>query len=138
MFLSIIFCYFHAGEWFACSVKLISGLFSDLLPVRRSNPLRSGVRHQRGDEERHSRVVREGGDQGQGGERPGVMLVVMMIDQVSHVEKVLSIEGLTCSQIELEQILGLNQDLAPASYENANTIPNNNSKLKVRANTKKS
>ena len=34
-------------------------------------------------------------------------------------------------QIELEQILGLNQDLAPASYENANTIPNNNSKLKV-------
>ena len=37
-------------------------------------------------------------------------------------------------QIELEQILGLNQDLAPTSYENANTIPNNNSnsKLKVR------
>jgi len=33
-------------------------------------------------------------------------------------------------EIELEQILGLNQDLAPASYENANTIPNNNSKLK--------
>ena len=64
-------------------------------------------------------------------------MVVMMIDQDSHVEKVLSIEGLT-SQIELEQILGLNQDLAPASYENANTIPNNNSKLKVRANTKKS
>merc|ERR1719290_25000 len=27
-------------------------------------------------------------------------------------------------EIELEQILGLNQDLAPASYENANTIPN--------------
>ena len=67
-----------------------------------------------------------------------VMMVVMMIDQDSHVEKVLSIEGLTCPQIELEQILGLNQDLAPASYENANTIPNNNSKLKVRANTKKS
>ena len=65
-----------------------------------------------------------------------VMLVVMMLDQVSHVEKVLSIEGLT-SQIELEQILGLNQDLAPASYENANTIPNNNSKLKVRANNGK-
>ena len=64
--------------------------------------------------------------------------LVMMIDQDSHVEKVLSIEGLTCPQIELEQILGLNQDLAPASYENANTIPNNNSKLKVRANTKKS
>ena len=35
-------------------------------------------------------------------------------------------------QIELEQILGLTQDLAPTSYENANTIPNNNSKLKVR------
>ena len=34
------------------------------------------------------------------------------------------------TQIELEQILGLNQDLAPATYENANTIPN---KLKVRA-----
>merc|ERR1719167_1653803 len=33
-------------------------------------------------------------------------------------------------EIELEQVLGLNQDLAPASYENANTIPNNNSKLK--------
>ena len=66
-----------------------------------------------------------------------VMLVVMMIDLVSHVEKVLSIEGLTCLQIELEQILGLNQDLAPASYENANTIPNNNSKLKVRANNGK-
>ena len=65
-------------------------------------------------------------------------MVVMMVDQDSHVEKVLSIEGLTCPQIELEQILGLNQDLAPASYENANTIPNNNSKLKVRANTKKS
>ena len=60
-----------------------------------------------------------------------------MIDQDSHVEKVLSIEVLTCSQIELEQILGLNQDLAPASYENANTIPNNNSKLKVRANNGK-
>ena len=89
-------------------------------------------------------MVREGGDQGQGGGQPGghvvviVTMVVMMIDQDSHVEKVLSIEGLTCSQIELEQILGLNQDLAPASYENANTIPNNNSKLKVRANTKKS
>jgi len=27
-------------------------------------------------------------------------------------------------EIELEQILGLNQDLAPTSYENANTIPN--------------
>jgi len=27
-------------------------------------------------------------------------------------------------EIELEQILGLNQDLAPATYENANTIPN--------------
>ena len=66
-----------------------------------------------------------------------VTMVVMMIDQDSHVEKVLSIEGLTCSQIELEQILGLNQDLAPASYENANTIPNNNSKLKVRANNGK-
>ena len=65
-------------------------------------------------------------------------MVVMMVDQDFHVEKVPSIEGLTCSQIELEQILGLNQDLAPASYENANTIPNNNSKLKVRANTKKS
>ena len=64
-----------------------------------------------------------------------VMMVVVMIDQ--DVEKVVSIEGLTCPQIELEQILGLNQDLAPASYENANTIPNNNSKLKVRANTKK-
>ena len=67
-----------------------------------------------------------------------MMVVMMMIDQDSHVEKVLSIEGLTCSQIELEQILGLNQDLAPASYENANTIPNNNTKLKVRVNTKKS
>ena len=41
------------------------------ISVRRSNPLRRGVRHQRGDEERHSRVVREGGDQGQGGEQPG-------------------------------------------------------------------
>ena len=40
-------------------------------------------------------------------------------------------------QIELEQILGLNQDLAPASYENANTIPNNNSKLKVGEKTDK-
>ena len=40
------------------------------IPVRRSDPLCSGVRHQRGDEERHSRVVREGGDQGQGGEQP--------------------------------------------------------------------
>ena len=66
-----------------------------------------------------------------------VTMVVMRIDQDSHVEKVLSIEGLTCPQIELEQILGLNQDLAPASYENANTIPNNNSKLKVRANNGK-
>ena len=66
-----------------------------------------------------------------------VTMVVMMIDQDYHVEKVLSIEGLTCPQIELEQILGLNQDLAPASYENANTIPNNNSKLKVRANNGK-
>ena len=66
-----------------------------------------------------------------------MMVVVMMIDQDSHLEKVLSIEVLTCSQIELEQILGLNQDLAPASYENANTIPNNNSKLKVRANNGK-
>jgi len=27
-------------------------------------------------------------------------------------------------EIELEQILGLNQDLAPTNYENANTIPN--------------
>ena len=66
-----------------------------------------------------------------------MMVVMMMIDQDSHVEKVLSIEVLTCSQIELEQILGLNQDLAPASYENANTIPNNNSKLKVRVNNGK-
>ena len=66
-----------------------------------------------------------------------VLMVVMMIDHDSHVEKVLSIQGLTCSQIELEQILGLNQDLAPASYENANTIPNNNSKLKVRTNNGK-
>ena len=70
-FIMIILYYFHAGEWFACCVKLISGLFSDLLPVRRSNPLCRGVRHQRGDEERHSRVVREGGDQGQGGGQPG-------------------------------------------------------------------
>ena len=69
MFLSIIFCYFHAGEWFACSVKLISGLFSDHRPVLRSNPLCRGVRHQRRDEERHSRVVREGGDEGQGGDQ---------------------------------------------------------------------
>jgi hypothetical protein len=34
-------------------------------------------------------------------------------------------------QIELEQILGLNQDLAPINNENANTIPNSNSKVKV-------
>ena len=27
-------------------------------------------------------------------------------------------------QIELEQILGLNQDLAPTNYDNANVIPN--------------
>jgi len=35
-------------------------------------------------------------------------------------------------EIELEQILGLNQDLAPTSYENANTIPNNNSNSKLK------
>ena len=69
-FIMIILYYFH-GEWFACSVKLISGLFSDHRPVLRSNPLCRGVRHQRRDEERHSRVVREGGDQGQGGGQPG-------------------------------------------------------------------
>ena len=28
-FIMIILYYFHAGEWFACCVKLISGLFSD-------------------------------------------------------------------------------------------------------------
>ena len=37
--------------------------------IRRSDPLSGRVGDQRGDEERHSRVVREGGDQGQGGEQ---------------------------------------------------------------------
>ena len=35
----------------------------------RSDPLCGGVGDQRGDEERHSGVVREGGDQGQGGDQ---------------------------------------------------------------------
>ena len=37
--------------------------------IPRSNPLCRGVRDQRRDEECHSGVVREGGDQGQGGDQ---------------------------------------------------------------------
>ena len=36
--------------------------------IPRSDPLCGGVGDQRGDKERHSGVVRAGGDQGQGGE----------------------------------------------------------------------
>ena len=42
---------------------------TDLIFLRRSDPLCGRVGDQRGDEERHSRVVREGGDQGQGGDQ---------------------------------------------------------------------
>ena len=37
--------------------------------VLRSDPLRGRIWHQCGDQERHCRVVRAGGDQGEGGEK---------------------------------------------------------------------
>ena len=40
-----------------------------IISIPRSDPLSSRVGDQRGDEERHSGVVREGGDQGQGGDQ---------------------------------------------------------------------
>ena len=42
---------------------------TDLIFLGRSDPLCGRVGDQRGDEERHSRVVWEGGDQGQGGDQ---------------------------------------------------------------------
>ena len=71
----------------------------------RSNTLRCGVGDQRGDQERDGGVVREGRDQGEGGR----LLSYHLMNDASA-------NDCLPLQIELEQILGLNQDLAPSNY----------------------
>ena len=60
-------------EYFYCRAE------TDFLLFLRSNTLSGRLGHQRGDQECHSGVVREGRDQGEGGERYPIKCRTLLI-----------------------------------------------------------